>query len=142
MAHCLELRRQLFIRRDHLVNHHYLLKFTHEATSGLIWWNFAHLFMVSLVPATTAWMAATKLAAAPVCVYALVFVLVEAAFIAFERAALSQASDSDITPRLRRITRIRSYLALGMFSAATAVSSERARSGLLCPAHLPKPSRT
>jgi len=104
------------------VNHHYLLKFTHEATSGLIWWNFAHLFMVSLVPATTAWMAATKLAAAPVCVYALVFVLVEAAFIAFERAALSQASDSDITPRLRRITRIRSYLALGMFSAATAVS--------------------
>jgi uncharacterized membrane protein len=104
------------------VNHHHLLRFTHEATSQLIWWNFAHLFMVSLVPATTVWMAATKLAAAPVFVYALVFVMVETAYIAFEQTALSQAGDSDITPRLRRITKIRSYLALGMFTAATAVS--------------------
>ncbi len=112
------------------VNHHHLLRFAHEATSQLIWWNFAHLFMVSLVPATTAWMAATKLAAAPVFVYALVFVLVETAYIAFERAALSQASDSEITPQLRRITRIRSYLALGMFTAATAVSFWSPRSGL------------
>jgi uncharacterized membrane protein len=108
------------------VNHHHLLRFTHEATGQLIWWNFAHLFMVSLVPATTVWMAATKLAAAPV----FVFVLVEAAYIAFERTALSQARDSDITPRLRRITRIRSYLALGMFSAATAVSFWSPLSGL------------
>jgi uncharacterized membrane protein len=112
------------------VNHHHLLRFAHEATSQLIWWNFAHLFTVSLVPATTVWMAATKLAAAPVFVYALVFVFVETAYIAFEQAALSQASDSEITPRQRRITRIRSYLALGMFSAATAVSYWSPRSGL------------
>jgi uncharacterized membrane protein len=112
------------------VNHHHLLRFAHEATYQLIWWNFAHLFMVSLVPATTAWMAATKLAAAPVFVYALVFALVETAYIAFERTALSQASDSDITPRLRRITKIRSYLALSMFSAATAASVWSPLSGL------------
>ena len=104
------------------VNHHHLLRFAHTATSELIWWNFAHLFMISLVPATTVWTAATKLAAAPVFVYALVFVLIETAYIALERAALSQASDSEMTPRLRQITRIRSYLALGMFSTATAVS--------------------
>ena len=55
---------------------------------------FAHLFMVSLVLATTAWMAATKLAVAPVFMYALVFVLVEIAYIAFERATLSRANDS------------------------------------------------
>lgn len=47
------------------VNHHHLLRFAHESPSQLIWWNFAHLFMVSLVPATTVWMAATKLATAP-----------------------------------------------------------------------------
>ncbi|WP_035353297.1 TMEM175 family protein [Edaphobacter aggregans] len=111
------------------VNHHHLLRFTHQATAQLIWWNFVHLFLISLVPAITAWMAATKLAAAPVFVYALVFVLVETAYIAFERTALSQASDSDITPRLRRITR-RSYLALGMFSAVTAVSFWSPLSGL------------
>jgi uncharacterized membrane protein len=104
------------------VNHHHLLRFAHEATSGLIWWNFAHLFAVSLVPATTAWMAATKLARVPVFVYALNFVLVEIAYMAFERTALSQASDTDLTPQLGRITRIRSYLALGMFSIAAVVS--------------------
>jgi hypothetical protein len=67
-------------------------------------------------------MAATRFAAATVFVYALVFVLIETAYIAFEREALSQASDSDITPPLRRITRIRSGLALGIFSMAAAIS--------------------
>jgi uncharacterized membrane protein len=32
------------------VNHHHLLRIAHEATSQLIWWNFARLFMVSLMP--------------------------------------------------------------------------------------------
>ena len=104
------------------VNHHHLLRFTHTATPQLIWRNFAHLFMVSLVPATTAWMAATRFAAVPVFVYALVFVLVETAYIAFEGEALSQASNSDITPPQRKITRIRSCLALVMFSTAAAIS--------------------
>jgi len=104
------------------VNHHYLLKFTHSATPRLIWWNFAHLFMVSLVPVTTVWMAATRFAAAPVFVYALVFVFVETAYIAFEGEALSQASDAVVAPSLRRITRIRSCLALGIFSSAAAIS--------------------
>jgi uncharacterized membrane protein len=104
------------------VNHHHLLRFTHSATPRLIWWNFAHLFMVSLVPATTAWMAAARFAAAPVFVYALVFVLIEIAYIAFEGEALAQASGDDITPPLRRITKFRSYMALGMFSTAAALS--------------------
>ncbi|HTS11972.1 MAG TPA: TMEM175 family protein [Candidatus Limnocylindrales bacterium] len=104
------------------VNHHYLFRFVRHTTSRLIWWNFAHLFMISLVPVATAWMAANKLAAAPVFVYALVFVLIEIAYIAFERSAFAQAKDADITPQLRRVARIRSYLALAMFSAATAIS--------------------
>jgi len=104
------------------VNHHHLLKFTHSTTPGLIWCNFAHLFMVSLVPATTGWMAATRFAAAPVFVYALVFVLVEIAYIAFEGKALSQAGASEVTPPLRRMTRIRSGLVLGIFSTAAAIS--------------------
>lgn len=112
------------------VNHHYLFNLTQEATPQLIWWNFAHLFMVSLVPAATVWMAATRLVAAPVFIYALVFVLVEMAYIAFERVAFSQARDTDITPQLRRIARVRSYLALGIFSAATAISFWSPRSGL------------
>jgi uncharacterized membrane protein len=104
------------------VNHHHLLRFTHSATPQLIWWNFAHLFMVSLVPAATIWIAAAKFAAAPVFVYALVFVLIETAYIAFEGEALAQASGSDMTPPLRRVIKIRSYMALGMFSTAAAIS--------------------
>jgi uncharacterized membrane protein len=116
------------------VNHHHLFQFIHEATLQVIWWNFAHLFMVSLVPAATVWMAATRLAAAPVFIYGLVFVLVETAYIAFERVAFSQARDTDITPRLRRIATIRSCLALGMFLVATAISFWSPLSGfaLIC----------
>src|SRR5215471_21014393 len=52
------------------VNHHHLLRFAEHATSRLIWVNFAHLFTVSLVPFSTAWVADTRLAAVPVSVYA------------------------------------------------------------------------
>jgi uncharacterized membrane protein len=37
------------------INHHRLLLFAHDATPKLIWWNFAHLFMTSLIPFATAW---------------------------------------------------------------------------------------
>lgn len=112
------------------VNHHHLIGFTHEATSQLIWWNFVHLFMISLVPATTAWMAETRLAAAPVFIYALVFVFVEIAYIAFERTAFSQARDVELTPKLKRAARFRCFLALGMFSTAAAISFWSPQSGL------------
>jgi uncharacterized membrane protein len=104
------------------INHHHLMRFAPLATPQLIWWNFAHLFMVSLVPVTTAWIAATRLAAAPVFVYALVFVFVEIAYLAFERTALSQATDVDFAPGLRKIAKIRSYLAFGLFCSAAIVS--------------------
>jgi uncharacterized membrane protein len=48
------------------VNHHHLLRFPEHATPRMIWVNFAHLFMVSLVPFSTAWVADTRLAAVPV----------------------------------------------------------------------------
>ena len=96
-----------------------------HATARLIWWNFAHLFMISLVPVTTAWIAATRLAAAPVFVYALVFVFIEIAYLAylaFERTALAQATERGFAPGLRKMVKVRSYLALMLFSTAAIVS--------------------
>lgn len=113
------------------VNHHHLLRFAHSATPRLIWWNFAHLFMISLVPVSTHWMAATNLASGPVFVYALVFVLIEIAYIAFERTAFAQATNAEIAPRLRHIAKLRSYLALALFSAACAVSFEWPKVGFV-----------
>ena len=57
------------------VNHHYLMRYATEANSRLLWFNFAHLFSMSLLPLATAWMAISKLAPEPVAFYAAVFFL-------------------------------------------------------------------
>ena len=48
------------------INHHYLMRFVGTPTLGLVWINFVHLFMVSLLPFATAWIARTRLASSPV----------------------------------------------------------------------------
>jgi uncharacterized membrane protein len=73
------------------INHHHLLRLVRFASTRLIWINFVHLFLVSLLPFTTAWMARTGLAPMPVAVYAAVFVLVNAAYLMFEREIFAQA---------------------------------------------------
>ena len=62
-------------------NHHHLMRYATEATPRLMWFNFAHLFSVSLLPLSTAWMAVSKLAPQPVAFYAAVFFLVNATYI-------------------------------------------------------------
>jgi len=85
------------------INHHRLLLFAHDATPKLIWWNFGHLFMTSLIPYSTAWIAGTKLAAGSVFFYAAVFVLVNIAFLGYQQEALSQASTSEVSLRTRHL---------------------------------------
>ena len=48
------------------INHHHLLRYATAATPRLMWSNFAHLFSVSLLPLSTAWMAVSELAPQPV----------------------------------------------------------------------------
>jgi uncharacterized membrane protein len=104
------------------INHHRLLLFAHEATPKLIWWNFAHLFMTSLIPFSTAWIADTRLAAAPVLIYAAVFVMVNTAFLGYQQEVLSQATDIEVSPTTRRLTRVRALVTLGIFVAAACVA--------------------
>ena len=104
------------------VNHHHLMRFAEDPAPRLVWINFAHLFMVSLVPFSTAWVAATRLAAVPVSTYAAVFVLVNLAFLPFEWYALGQAKDEEVSARTRRIAKVRSFSTLGTFFAAMLVS--------------------
>src|SRR6201997_2858525 len=63
------------------INHHYLARYATEATPRLLWFNFAHLFSMSLLPFSTAWMAVSKLAPQPVAFYAAVFFLVNATYL-------------------------------------------------------------
>jgi uncharacterized membrane protein len=104
------------------INHHRLLLFAHEATPRLMWWNFAHLFMTSLIPFSTAWIADTRLAAGPVLFYAAVFIMVNIAFLGYQQEALFQASDSAVSPTIRRIARVRALVTLGIFVTAAFVA--------------------
>jgi len=104
------------------INHHRLLLFAREATTKLIWWNFAHLFLTSLIPFSTAWIADTRLKAGPVLVYAAVFVMINIAFLGYQEEALSQASDTEVSPTTRRLTRGRALATLGTFATAACVA--------------------
>jgi len=63
------------------INHHYLMRYATEANTRLLWFNFAHLFSMSLLPLSTAWMAVSELAPQPVAFYAGVFFLVNVTYI-------------------------------------------------------------
>ena len=116
------------------LNHHHLLKFFPRSTPRLIWINFVHLFMVSLVPFSTAWVAETQFASAPVFVYAAVFVLVNLAYIPFEWHALSVAPSEGVSFKTRRFAKVRSAATLGTFILATLLSLKSPVSGfgLVC----------
>jgi uncharacterized membrane protein len=64
-------------------NHHHLMRYATESTPRLMRFNFAHLFSVSLLPLSTAWMAKSELAPQPVA-HAAVSVLVNATYILIE----------------------------------------------------------
>jgi uncharacterized membrane protein len=104
------------------VNHHHLLRLVPFASSRLIWINFAHLFLVSLLPFTTAWMAETDLAPAPVATYAAVFVLVNLAYLLFEREILAHAKTAAVSEPARRLACRRTLVGLAIFAAAGLVA--------------------
>src|SRR5690242_20930024 len=43
------------------INHHHLMRFADAPTLRLMWINFIHLFLVSLLPFATSWIARTRL---------------------------------------------------------------------------------
>jgi len=102
------------------INHHYLMRYAVEATPRLLWFNFAHLFSMSLLPFSTAWMAVSRLAPQPVSFYAAVFFLVNATYIGLIRELAKQAPD--ISPPVRKGMRVRSIATLALFAFASLVA--------------------
>src|SRR5919201_2606524 len=86
-------------------NHHYLLRYATKANSRLLWFNFAHLFSMSLLPLSTAWMAVSELAPQPVAFYAAVFFLVNATYIALIWELIDRTPVDKISLTARRIMR-------------------------------------
>jgi uncharacterized membrane protein len=115
------------------VNHHRLMHYATEATPRLVWFNFAHLFSVSLLPFSTAWMAVSRLAPQPVAFYAAVFFLVNATYVALIWELIGRDPARNISPQERKIMRFRSLITLCIFAAAAIVALKFPVAGLgLC----------
>jgi uncharacterized membrane protein len=111
-------------------NHHHLMRYATEATPRLMWFNFAHLFSVSLLPLSTAWMAVSRLAPQPVAFYAAVFFLVNATYVALIWELIGRDPVKDVAPKERRIMRFRSITTLVIFAAAAIVALKYPLMGL------------
>ena len=116
------------------INHHHLMRFVGPPTLGLIWINFAHLFMVSLLPFATAWVAGTRLASSSVVFYAGLFVCVDLAYNVFEHHVLSHADATQVSARTRGMASRRSRIVLASFTTAMLVAlvAPRLGFGLIC----------
>jgi uncharacterized membrane protein len=112
------------------VNHHYLLRFAEETTSRLLWFNFAHLFSMSLLPLSTAWMAVSRLAPQPVAFYAAVFFLVNVTYIALIWELVDAAAAGTVPARVRKVMRFRAIITLFLFALAVIVALKFPVTGL------------
>jgi len=114
-------------------NHHHLLRYATETTPRLMWFNFMHLFSVSLLPLSTAWMATSELAPQLVAFYAAAFFLVNLTYILLIWELVGQELDASISPRGRKVMRVRSISTLFLFGIATVVALKYPLVGLgLC----------
>ncbi|MET4115460.1 putative membrane protein [Bradyrhizobium sp. JR1.5] len=104
------------------VNHHHLLRYAGAATPRLIWGNFAHLFSVSLLPFSTAWIASSRLSPLPVAVYAGIFALVNATYLLLCWESVDRPAIEAIPGQARMMMRMRSLTTLLGFLAAVGVS--------------------
>ena len=87
-----------------------------------MWFNFAHLFSVSLLPLSTAWMAVSKLAPQPVAFYAAVFFFVNVTYICLIWELIERATHREVSAKERRIMLFRSIATLCVFGAAALVA--------------------
>jgi uncharacterized membrane protein len=113
------------------VNHHHLLQYADIASGRLIWANFSHLFSVSLIPFSTTWIARTELAAVPMSVYAVVFILVNATYLLLCMEVIDRPQVSDVSAHARMMMRVRSFVTLALFAVAAIVSLKYPTGGMV-----------
>lgn len=105
------------------VNHHHLFSYAEVATPRLVWVNFLHLFSVSLLPFATEWIADSRLAAAPVTLYAGLFVVVNATYVGLCWEVVDRPAHEDVTMLMRRLLTMRSFVTIGIFLAAAVLAT-------------------
>lgn len=116
------------------VNHHHVFEYPEDASRSLVWANFAHLFSVSLVPFTTAWIADSALAPLPVSIYAVVFALINVSYVMLCMEAIDRQGAHKVPAGVRRVMRLRSLATSLTFVAAAVLAAwyPRAAMALIC----------
>ena len=71
-------------------NHHHMLKTVHRVNGSILWANLHLLFWLSLVPFTTAWLAESHQATAPVTLYGVVLLLSAVAYYILQCAIVAE----------------------------------------------------
>ncbi len=101
------------------VNHHHLLLYIRHADALILYSNLLLLFLVSLIPFFTEYLAATRMAPFSTAIYAGNFVVVSIAFMLFEhRVALQIEPDDHEIQQARRLANRRNWIALGLYLLA------------------------
>jgi uncharacterized membrane protein len=115
------------------INHHHLMRYATETSPRLIWFTFGHLFSVSLVPLSTAWMAVSAFAPQPVSFYAAVFFIVNATYVCLIWELVDPSPADDAARKVRKLMRVRSITTLCLFAFATVAALKYPLVGLgLC----------
>src|SRR5207249_6317911 len=116
-----KLRSELPFHRHRLDQSPLSYALCHRGASRLLCFNFAHLFSMSLLPISTAWMAVSELAPQPVAFYAAVFFLVNATYVLLIWELIDRSPAVKISPKVRRIMYFRSIATLCLFGTAALV---------------------
>ena len=103
------------------VNHHSLLAHARHMTTTLLWANVVVLFVASLIPFATAYVAETRLAPFPTAVYAGLQCGCAIAFNGLFRTIAVQGEDEVFHGRAR-IRRRQNRIAVGIYAVATVVA--------------------
>ena len=98
------------------------MRYATEMTPSLMWFNFAHLFSVALLPLATAWMAVSELAPQPVSFYAAVFFLVNGTYILLIRELIDATKADDFSRQARRNMYVRSIVTLCLVGTGVVVA--------------------
>jgi uncharacterized membrane protein len=116
------------------VNHHHVFEYPEDASRSLVWANFAHLFSVSLVPFTTAWIADSELAPLPVSLYAVVFALINITYVMLCVEAIDRQGAHKVPTAARKVMRLRSLATSITFMAAAVLAAwyPKAAMALIC----------
>jgi uncharacterized membrane protein len=106
------------------------MRYCDEATPRGLWFNFAFLFSISLLPVSIAWMAVSERAPQPVAFYMAVFFLMNATYIGLIYELIERSPVDAVSLNVRRAMRFRSNATLIILGSATLVALEYPLAGL------------